>query len=216
MNSENRREVATRKVAVFQKLSQRLVLLKLTPNQISLASSVFAIVAGVSIAMTFKCENKIPLLVVGILGIQLRLICNLIDGLMAVEGGLKTASGELYNDIPDRVSDVAIIMGASWAAQACCPEIVHVGWLASIFAVLTAYIRTLGASMTGRHDFSGPMAKQHRMFLITLGCAGTIVETFGVWPMGYALSFVICIILLGSILTCVNRIYRIYAQLENK
>ena len=39
------------------------------------------------------------LLVVAAGMIQLRLVCNLLDGMVAVEGGMKTKSGELYNDV---------------------------------------------------------------------------------------------------------------------
>lgn len=40
--------------------------------------------------------------------IQCRLLCNLFDGMVAVEGGKSTPSGELFNDIPDRVADPLI------------------------------------------------------------------------------------------------------------
>ena len=33
----------------------------------------------------------------GVLG---RLLCNLLDGMVAVEGGKRSKSGELYNDVP--------------------------------------------------------------------------------------------------------------------
>jgi phosphatidylglycerophosphate synthase len=49
--------------------------------------------------------------------IQLRLLCNLLDGMLAVEGGLKTPLGELYNEIPDRLADVAILAGAGASAR---------------------------------------------------------------------------------------------------
>ena len=43
--------------------------------------------------------------------IQLRRLCNLFDGMVAVEGGFKTKSGELYNDLPDRFSGALILAG---------------------------------------------------------------------------------------------------------
>ncbi len=46
--------------------------------------------------------------------IQLRLICNLLDGMVAVEGGMKTACGDIYNDLPDRISDSLIILGIAY------------------------------------------------------------------------------------------------------
>ncbi len=51
--------------------------------------------------------------------IQLRLLCNLMDGLVAVEGGLKSNFGDLYNEIPDRIADAALFVCAGHASGAC-------------------------------------------------------------------------------------------------
>ena len=40
------------------------------------------------------------------------------------------------------------------------------GWSAAVLAVLTAYVRVLGASLGTTHQFIGPMAKPHRMALV--------------------------------------------------
>ena len=45
------------------------------------------------------------------------------------------------------------------------------GWAAAVLAVLTAYVRVLGGSLGLTQHFIGPMAKQHRMFTLTLGDA---------------------------------------------
>jgi len=41
-------------------------------------------------------------------------VCNLLDGMVAIEGGLKTPAGELFNDVPDRISDPLILVGAGY------------------------------------------------------------------------------------------------------
>ena len=93
--------------------------------------------------------------------------------MLAVEGGLKSVTGELYNEIPDRIADALILaplgyaVGTSWG--------IALGWAAAAGAVMTAYIRALGASLTGKHDFCGPMAKPHRMFAVTVGCLGMMI-----------------------------------------
>lgn len=213
----NRRDVATRKVPFFQNLAKQLVSLGLAPNQVSILSSVFAMLGAFAIYKSSQATGTITLiwLIVGLVGIQLRLICNLIDGLMAVEGGLKTASGELFNDVPDRVSDIVLILAVALAAQNISAYMLHLGWFAALLAVMTAYIRTLGASMTGAHDFSGVMAKQHRMFLLNLACIGAALEIFLSWPRGYAFSFAVVVIGIGSFITCVQRLVKIYKKLES-
>jgi phosphatidylglycerophosphate synthase len=213
--SDSRREVGTRKITFFHKLASHLVKLGLTPNQISIASAIFAILGGILFAKAASHEStaKFIFLLAALVCIQLRLICNLIDGLMAVECGLKTASGEIFNDVPDRISDIAFLIGAGIFAQSFAPYMIHVAWLAATFAVLTAYVRILGASMTALHDFSGPMAKQHRMFLLSLGTLGSLVEMIFHAP-AYTMSFALLIVALGSLVTCGRRLHRLYQRLE--
>ena len=43
---------------------------------------------------------------------QYGLLANLLDGLVAVEGGRRSPTGELFNEVPDRVSDVLVLAGA--------------------------------------------------------------------------------------------------------
>ncbi|RZA02156.1 MAG: CDP-alcohol phosphatidyltransferase family protein, partial [Proteobacteria bacterium] len=89
-NSPARREVKSRSVQSFHVLSQWLVKRGLTPNQVSVMSAVFALLGALSFfaasrSLTFGTQAIF--LIGALLGIQLRLLCNLIDGLMAVEGG---------------------------------------------------------------------------------------------------------------------------------
>src|ERR1019366_5547461 len=97
--------------------------------------------------------------------IQLRLLCNMLDGLVAIEGGRTTVYGEIFNDMPDRFADVVILVGAgysignfSWGHE--------LGWLVAALAVMTAYIRLLGGSMGVPQYFLGPMVQPHRMALL--------------------------------------------------
>ena len=98
--------------------------------------------------------------------IQLRLLCNLVDGMLAVEEGFSTKTGDIYNDLPDRISDVLILVGAGYSRGSRMRS--TLGWLAAVLAVLTAYVRVLGGSLGVTQHFIGPMAKQHRMFALTI------------------------------------------------
>ena len=88
------------------------------------------------------------------------------DGMVAIEGGFQTKSGEIFNDFPDRVSDPIILICAGYAIQTV-PGGVELGWLAGILAVMTAYTRTLAGASGAPQRFLGPMAKQHRMALLS-------------------------------------------------
>jgi hypothetical protein len=69
---------------------------------------------------------------------------------------------------------------------------------------LTAYVRELGRATGNPSDFSGPMAKQHRMATIT--AAGLISMLEPLWG-GYnqVLMIGLGIIALGAALTAVRR-----------
>jgi phosphatidylglycerophosphate synthase len=186
------------------------------PNTISLAGVVFAAAAGACLAASAYVEPLPRMwLLLGAAGlIQLRLVCNLLDGMVAIEGGLKTKSGELYNDVPDRVSDPLILIGAGygivWGAWG--PTL---GWLAATLAILTAYVRVLGVSVGTPAYFLGPMAKQHRMATLTVACLVGIVETVFVQPYaGGALGIAVVIVVVGSALTVGRRLRRIAEDLE--
>jgi phosphatidylglycerophosphate synthase len=150
-------------------LSRSLLAIGLRPNQVSVLSTVFA--AGAAAALLWNARSETSdwlFFFLAAVGIQLRLICNLMDGMLAVEGGLKTPDGDLYNEFPDRLSDPLILATLGYAGG---NEICQIlGWLCATGALLTAAVRLHGASLTGKHDFCGPMAKPQRMALATVAC----------------------------------------------
>ena len=162
-----RRPLKSRDVPFFRALARGLAGVGVTPNAISFASMVFGCGAGIAFAATVHVHG-LPQRVcfVGAAAfIQLRLVCNLIDGLVAVECGKKTPTGDVWNELPDRVSDAATLAGAGYAAGGS-PLL---GFVAALLAVITAYVRALGASLGAGQDFSGPGAKPNRMAVCTVG-----------------------------------------------
>ncbi|MFT5704029.1 MAG: phosphatidylglycerophosphate synthase [Rickettsiales bacterium] len=145
--------------------------------------------------------------------IQMRLICNLLDGMVAIEGGKTTSSGELFNDIPDRIADPLILVAAGYAFNVV--EWTYIiGWLAGTMSLMTAYIRTLSVSIGAPANFTGPMAKQHRMALMTFACILKAIEGF-VWQQGYVLFIALLTIVIGCLITYHRTIFT-YNFLENK
>lgn len=215
---ENRRPIASRGKEIFHQLARLLVKLGLHPNHISLLSMAFAGLGFCGFWMMSQGEELIYSggLVV-LLGIQLRLVCNLVDGLMAVEGKLGTPQGEIYNDAPDRVSDVILILGLGFVLfESYGLWGWHIAWAGGVAAVLTAYIRVLGASLGVGHDFSGPMAKQHRMAVLNLGVIGSMVEAYIAGSVGAALLVTAVLIFLGSVITTLRRLIKIYSAIGRK
>jgi phosphatidylglycerophosphate synthase len=180
------------------RVAQWLAEARVRPNHISLASIGAAGAAGACLLAGY------PLLAA--VFIQLRLLCNLLDGMVAIEGGRRSAAGEIYNDLPDRLSDALILLAAgyslSWPGYA-----VELGWAASLLAVMTAYVRVLGGACGLPQDFGGPMAKPQRMAVMTAGC---ILARFDTRATALALGVVI----VGSVITLALRVHRVVQKLE--
>ena len=202
--TDNRRPVKTRSTAWATHITRFLVERNISPNQISLASIVFA----ASGAAALLIDNGIIGSLLCILGLQLRLLCNLFDGMVAIEGGKRSSIGSLYNEFPDRITDSVLITAVGYAAGQ--PEL---GLFAALAAALTAYVRVFGGSVGLAQSFRGPMAKQHRMAVLTLGLAANAVEAT-VRGTDYALLIALMIIAVGSVVTCMTRTYTIARQLQ--
>ena len=183
------------------------------PNGVSVLSILFAAGAGFAL-WRFGLGGNWRLLVAAAVAIQLRLLCNMLDGLLAVEGGFKSKLGDLYNEIPDRIADIAILVGAGYAiATMQYGEIL--GWTAALLAVLTAYVRLLAGSLGAQQHFIGPMAKQHRMFAVTVGCLLGAVEhsRFGT---ARAVWLALLIVVVGSVITLARRVLRLASEIESR
>lgn len=199
-----RRPLASRDTGFARALTRALLATPVTPNQISLISILFAALAG---GAMLAAPARPLLWFAAAACIQLRLLCNLLDGMVAVEGGRGSPVGALYNEIPDRLADSAIIVAAGYAVG-----VAWLGWAGALAAAVTAYIRTLGGALGQSQDFRGPMAKPQRMATLTAAC---LLAPFETWFAGthWAMTLACWIVLLGSLLTCWTRARVIAAKL---
>jgi phosphatidylglycerophosphate synthase len=186
------------------------------PNQVSVLSVVFSGLSAGCLFLTANSESyrAIALFIVAAAFIPLRGLCNLCDGLMAVEGGLKSKSGAIFNDLPDRISDPLLLVAAgysiTWASWAR-----DLGWAAGLLAVMTAYVRVLGGSTGASQQFCGPMDKSPRMVVMMAACVLTAVELALGWtPRAMILG--LSVIIVGCIITVVRRTLRIVEELESR
>jgi phosphatidylglycerophosphate synthase len=205
----------TRKTRWAAALSRRIADGGVTPNQISVASIFCAFLTAACFVEARNSHGtaQAAWLLSVALTIQARLLCNLLDGMVAVECGRKSKTGDIYNDFPDRVSDIVTLVAAGYAAS--CPYGPIMGWMAAVLALFTAYVRLLGGSLGTPQYFIGPMAKQHRMAALTVGCiiaAGLAAAHMTVWGIDTALAVIIA----GAIVTSVRRIRRIASDLESR
>lgn len=200
-DTSDRRPINVRSAHWAQRFAAAIARMGITPNQISVLSIVFAALGAGCLWLGGWY------LLAAALCIQGRLLCNLFDGMVAVEHQQATALGAVYNEFPDRIADSLLLVAGGYACGQ--PEL---GWLAALAAALTAYVRVFGASCGLGHDFRGPMAKQHRMALLTIACVASSFLPFGRMPLLIAMA----IIAVLSLVTCVTRTRALCRQLQQK
>ena len=215
----SRRPLRTRDARWAQALAGNLGRAGVRPNAISVASVGFAALGAGALLLAARHvgdrpSTRVVLFVLAGGCIQLRLLCNLLDGLVAVEGGFRTPAGEIYNELPDRVSDVLLLAAAGYATAWTGWER-DLGWAASAAAVVTAYVRALGAQAGAGPAFGGPMAKPQRMFVLTLACALTAGEVALGWPTR-VMTLALALVAAGSVLTAARRTRRVVRELESR
>jgi phosphatidylglycerophosphate synthase len=188
----NRRPLRSRDTGWAAALARLLLRTPLTPNAISLAGIGFAAAGAACFALAPAHRWAWA---GAALCIQLRLLANLMDGLVAVEGGRRSPTGALFNEFPDRIEDSLLLVAAGHAAGQ--PAL---GWAAALAAMGTAYVRALGGSLGLPQDFCGPMAKPHRMALLTAAALASLVSP--VMPAA------LVVIAAGAALTGLRRLVR--------
>jgi phosphatidylglycerophosphate synthase len=213
---DNRRPLKSRNTNWAAATARALARMGFKPNQISIFSVVFAAASGGCFVFSAHAEGlaKIAFLLIAAVCIQCRLLCNLFDGMVAVEGGMRTKSGEIYNELPDRVADAFILLGAGYGSHGF-KYSAELGWAAALLAVMTAYVRALGVVAGAPQQFCGPMAKPHRMATMTVAAVLSAGEVLLQWP-SRAIPAALGLIVLGCFVTMIRRTYRIVGELNSK
>jgi phosphatidylglycerophosphate synthase len=182
------------------------------------AISYFSVVAAAMAALCFWQSSRHPeLLIVAPLFCYLRLWCNMLDGMVALAAGEASWRGEVLNDLPDRISDVLIFVGAA-----------HSGWMQPLFgywaammSLGTAYVGMLGQAVGTQREFSGLMSKPWRMVALGLGAWLTYAlfrwnhgDTF-IGPLRM-LEWTCLLVIAGCFQTSAQRLARILRVLKAK
>ena len=211
-----RRPLRSRETGWARRAAAWLARRRVPPNWISLASVGFAALAGLGLLLAREgTASRRGAALIGAAGcMQLRLLCNLFDGMVAVEGGARTPAGEVYNDLPDRLADALILVAAGYAIPGVgwAPDL---GWAAALLAVLTAYVRVLGGALGLSQDFGGPMAKPHRMAVMTAACLVGAAEA-ALSGGAVALLGALVVVAMGSGVTVWRRTARLVRTLERR
>jgi phosphatidylglycerophosphate synthase len=211
----DRRPIATRNRKWAQSSTAWLASRNVSPNAISVAGMCACMIGGIALGLTSIVDYRI-LWFIGALGAQLRLTANMLDGMVAIASNRTSKTGELYNEVPDRISDAAVFIGAgyAWGGD------ITLGYIATILAIFTAYVRAAGKIAGAPNEFCGPMAKQHRMLVITLICVYAALTprswqiiTFNDSQIGL-MTLGLVVIVVGCVITVIRRVGRIAHALK--
>ncbi|MBI1375484.1 MAG: CDP-alcohol phosphatidyltransferase family protein [Phycisphaera sp.] len=216
----DRRPLKSRAIPIFQTIAAGLVRWRVSPNAISCVSVLVALVAGFLLAATRLANDAWTVRICWIASaamIQLRLLANMLDGMVAIEGGRGTATGPVFNEVPDRISDPMIIIGAGYALGGS----VELGYVAAVMALFVAYIRSIGAELGAGQAFHGPMAKPHRMFTLTVaslycGLAPLAWQPTQATTGMSVMACMLALIILGCVVTAARRLRYITTYLRHR
>lgn len=209
----DRRPLAARQLVFAQRSAAWLAQRRISPNAISIAGLVAGIAAGAALSCTRFVDgpaSSVLWLIAAVL-VQIRLLMNMLDGMVAIKSLTVSPMGELYNEIPDRVSDAATLIGLGYAAGGSAT----LGYIAACLAMFVAYIRAAGRVAGSHQEYCGPMAKPQRMFVVTL-----VAVYCGLMPTHWlfgshsdspwrAPAIALSLIIVGCIVTAVRRLTRI-------
>jgi phosphatidylglycerophosphate synthase len=190
------------------------VRLGIHPNLVSYSSIVASAAAG---GCFWQAEAVPGLLIVAVGFCYVRLWLNMLDGMVALASGKASRTGEIANELPDRFSDVLIFVGVAHS-NLCHPL---GGYWAAIFALLVAYVGTLGQAVGVQREFSGLMAKPWRMVALHVGAWITLgLLWWGDGTIRYGgltvLDWTMLAILVGCVQTIWIRLAKILRALQKQ
>lgn len=210
-NIGDRRPIASRELAIWKQTAHWLATRRVSANAISVIGMIGGLGAGVAFSLTDAWPALARLWWLIAAGLILfRLMCNMLDGMVAVETGTDSPVGELYNEVPDRISDSATLIGLGYATG----SVPALGYVAALAAVFTAYIRAVGKVAGAPQDYGGPMAKQQRMFTaaaVGLFCGLSPTSWQGPWgdSLAWGLpAWALLLVVVGAIITSLQRLLR--------
>jgi phosphatidylglycerophosphate synthase len=214
----NRRPLKSRSTGWAKAAAAGLARAGVSPDGVSAMGVAFAVLgAGLFVGAGISDPGLRGALLIGAAAcIQLRLLCNLLDGMVAVEHGRGSAAGPIWNELPDRIADALFLVGAGYSAWSAGWDVAQpLGWVAAWLAALTAYVRELGRGLGLPADFSGPMAKPHRMAALTATCVVAALEPLWRWE-GQALLIGLGLIAVGTAFTAARRTSRLARRLAER
>jgi len=188
--------------AVVAPVARWLVRHRVSPDLVTWSAVPVGLAGGACLALS----ASVPVLLLLVpLAAALRLGLNLLDGMVARESGITHPLGELWNELGDRLADIAFIGGLA-LHPAVDPRLA----LGAVIAALVAsYAGITARAAGGRRQYGGIMSKPGRMATLAVSAPLTFVVGDPVW-----LTLAAWVILIGGIMTAATRIAAASRELD--
>jgi phosphatidylglycerophosphate synthase len=205
-STADRRPLRLREVIPWKPLAFALVRRGVTPNTVSLVGLLAGLGSGMLLAATPYVANDVlrrTVWLLAVVAIVKRGACNILDGVMAVETGKSSSVGLLWNEVPDRITDAATLVGAGYALGGD-PVL---GWAAALAATLVSYARVQCRLAGAPMDYAGPMAKPMRMVVVALAALWMALAP-AAWGGARVMTLALAIVIAGCAVTFLRRLRR--------
>lgn len=182
----------------FQKLLKpgvaALVRRGVSADAVTASGVVFACVAGFGVWMGRTGSVWLLLVPVGVL---LRTAANAADGMIALTTGTQRAVGEVFNEVADRLGDIAVFF--PFVLFPGVNDVLASGVLAAMLA--NSYLGLAARAAGGSRIYAGMMGKPDRMLVVGVASVVGVV-----WDAKAALTWALWVILAGLVVTFVQRV----------
>ncbi len=176
-----------------------------SPNQISILSMIFALVAGGFYYVSF---SRTAYLYPAALFLLLNAVFDAVDGAVARKEGRAEARGDFLDHVIDRYADMAILSGIVFAGYVS----EGVGILAVMGVLLTSYLGTQAQALSLGRLYGGVMGRADRLVIILGATVATALfpsDLAGLSILGWA----VVLITVASHATALQRIALIWRRL---
>lgn len=171
----------------------RMAAAGVSPDAVTLAAVPVSIAGGLALL----ASTSVPLLLLLVpVAAAARLVLNLVDGALARATGRSHPRGEVFNEVGDRLSDIALLAPVAFVPGSQRETVL----LGVTFAVLASFVGVVTKTAGGDRLYRGVLSKPGRMALLAVFAVLALVLGPQAWgPFGP-------ILLVGTALTAAERL----------
>lgn len=196
------------------KYPYRKILLPLAKKMKFIDPDILGYLATIIAFGTLFCYIYAPqkpfLLIISIILTLFRMTLNTIDGVIAIERGNLKLKGEIVNALPDRYSDIFILIGI--AMSPLCTPFLGILGMASMF--LVSYTGMLSKAIGAKWQHHGPLGKVERLIFIMIFSVLEYLQITGKISKFYEHNYFEWLMILFIVLGQVTVFNRLVAQIK--